>query len=82
MTCEMPLSVPVPAKTAARVAAGSLAKILLEAVGVRVYSHVVRLGGVTVPDTDLPTDIETLSHRCRSQRSALCRFRSHISCHA
>ncbi len=36
-------------ETAARVAAGALAKVLLRAFGVEVRSHVVRIGSVTVP---------------------------------
>jgi chorismate synthase len=37
-------------ETAARVAAGSLAKELLRALGVRVHSHVVQIGSVRAPD--------------------------------
>ena len=37
-------------ETAARVAAGSLAKEFLRAVGVGVYSHVIRIGSVAAPE--------------------------------
>jgi chorismate synthase len=37
-------------ETAARVAAGALAKALLRELGVVVYSHVLRIGSVTAPD--------------------------------
>ncbi len=37
-------------ETAARVAAGGLAKEFLRAVGVSVYSHVIRIGGVSAPE--------------------------------
>jgi chorismate synthase len=37
-------------ETAARVAAGTLARVLLEDLGVQVLSHTVALGGVEVPD--------------------------------
>jgi chorismate synthase len=39
-------------ETAARVAAGALAKVLLREVGVSVYSHVLRIGTVTAPEAD------------------------------
>src|SRR5262245_20975648 len=39
-------------ETAARVAAGALAKVLLREMGVAVYSHVTRIGGVTAPARD------------------------------
>jgi chorismate synthase len=38
-------------ETAARVAAGSVARQLLEAVGVAIASHVVRIGDVAMPDS-------------------------------
>src|SRR4051794_39420248 len=38
-------------ETAARVAAGALAKALLRELGVSVHSHVVRIGSVTAPRT-------------------------------
>jgi chorismate synthase len=37
-------------ETAARVAAGALAKEFLRAVGVGIYSHVIRIGSVSAPD--------------------------------
>jgi chorismate synthase len=39
-------------ETAARVAAGALAKAYLRAMGVDVYSHVTRIGTVTAPERD------------------------------
>ena len=39
-------------ETAARVAAGALAKALLSEFGVRVHSHVLRIGSVTAPERD------------------------------
>src|SRR3954464_3379533 len=39
-------------ETAARVAAGALAKELLSAFGVQVFSHVVRIGSVAAPERD------------------------------
>jgi chorismate synthase len=39
-------------ETAARVAAGALAKEFLAAVGVRVHSHVLRIASVTAPEPD------------------------------
>jgi chorismate synthase len=39
-------------ETAARVAAGALAKAYLRALGVEVYSHVTRIGTVTAPEPD------------------------------
>jgi chorismate synthase len=39
-------------ETAARVAAGALAKELLRAFGVSVYSHVIRIGAVAAPERD------------------------------
>jgi chorismate synthase len=47
-------------ETAARVAAGALAKSLLGAMGVTVFSHVTRIGSVTAPERDdlTPADFE------------------------
>jgi chorismate synthase len=39
-------------ETAARVAAGALAKVYLRAMGVQVFSHVTRIGTVTAPGPD------------------------------
>ena len=39
-------------ETAARVAAGSVARAFLAAVGVSVHSHVIRIGSVTAPDRE------------------------------
>jgi chorismate synthase len=47
-------------ETAARVAAGALAKVLLRELGVQVLSHVTRIGTVTAPQRDdlAPEDFE------------------------
>jgi chorismate synthase len=47
-------------ETAARVAAGALAKALLASLGVTVFSHVTRIGSVTAPERDdlTPADFE------------------------
>ena len=47
-------------ETAARVAAGALAKALLREFGVSVFSHVTRIGSVAAPDRDdlTPADFE------------------------
>jgi len=50
-------------ETAARVVAGTLASQLLAAVGIRVLSHVVNIGGVRVPDgtpAPGPADLERI----------------------
>ncbi len=59
-------------ETAARVAAGALAKQLLSHLGVGVLSHVVRMGDATVKATTLPTmadlaAIDTSEVRCFSK---------------
>ena len=41
-------------ETAARVAAGALAKAFLRALGVSVHSHVLQIGSVTAPEPDSP----------------------------
>src|SRR5262245_30297932 len=49
-------------ETAARVAAGSLAKEFLRALGVSVHSHVIRIASVTAPERDAlgPEDFEAV----------------------
>ncbi len=49
-------------ETAARVAAGALAKVFLRGLGVSVYSHVVRIGSVTAPAGEPagPADFEAV----------------------
>jgi chorismate synthase len=49
-------------ETAARVAAGALAKLLLRRIDVEVVSHVVAMGGVTAPPGNRPTpaDLEAV----------------------
>lgn len=48
-------------ETAARVAAGAIAKRLLAEFGVRVESHVVRIGPVAADVAELPTDINAVA---------------------
>jgi chorismate synthase len=62
-------------ETAARVAAGTLAKELLHAVGVSVYSHVLQMGSVTanVPDDLSPDDFAAVDDspvRCLDPEAA------------
>jgi chorismate synthase len=47
-------------ETAARVAAGALAKAFLRALGVTIYSHVLQIGSVSAPDADslAPADFQ------------------------
>lgn len=47
-------------ETAARVAAGGLAKALLEGLGIRVFSHVTTLGGISVSESELPESYEEI----------------------
>jgi chorismate synthase len=47
-------------ETAARVAAGAVAKALLRAVGIDIVSHVTRLGGISVPAEQLPADLSKI----------------------
>ena len=49
-------------ETAARVAAGALAKAFLRTLGVRVFSHVTRIGAVTAPEPAelAPADFESV----------------------
>jgi len=56
-------------ETAARVAAGTLAKLLLRALGVELVSHVVQLGAVRTKSTERPTaadlaDVDASEVRC------------------
>jgi chorismate synthase len=53
-------------ETAARVAAGGVAKALLRALGIQVFSHVITLGGITVDETTLPSDWTALQERAES----------------
>lgn len=50
-------------ETAARVAAGGIAKALLEPLGIRIFSHVVTLGGVTVSEEELTDDYDAIWER-------------------
>jgi chorismate synthase len=50
-------------ETTARVAAGALAKRLLDEFGVEIGSHVVSLGGIRVPRVQLPTPLNEASDR-------------------
>jgi chorismate synthase len=62
-------------ETAARVAAGAVAKELLRAFGVSVHSHVLRIGSVTAPERDDlgPDDFEAVDDspvRCLDEAAA------------
>ena len=62
-------------ETAARVAAGALAKVLLRELGVVVHSHVLRIGGVAAPERDElgPGDFERVDEspvRCLDEDSS------------
>jgi chorismate synthase len=50
-------------ETTARVAAGALAKRLLDEFGVEIGSHVVSLGGISVPRRELPVPLNQASDR-------------------
>jgi chorismate synthase len=50
-------------ETTARVAAGALAKRLLDEFGVEIGSHVISLGGIQVPRVDLPVPLNAASDR-------------------
>src|SRR6185503_11770869 len=61
-------------ETTSRVAAGALARFLLEAVGVQVRSHVVRIGRAAVAETVLPWEaldaVEESPVRCVDEADA------------
>ena len=50
-------------ETTARVAAGALAKRLLDEFGVEIGSHVISLGGIQVPRVELPVPLNPASDR-------------------
>ncbi|HKP48585.1 MAG TPA: chorismate synthase, partial [Gemmatimonadales bacterium] len=50
-------------ETTARVAAGALAKRLLDEFGIEIGSHVVSLGGIEVPRAELPVPLNPASDR-------------------
>jgi chorismate synthase len=50
-------------ETTARVAAGALAKRLLDEFGVEIGSHVISLGGIQVPKVELPVPLNPASDR-------------------
>ncbi|MBY0405759.1 MAG: chorismate synthase, partial [Cyanobacteria bacterium] len=50
-------------ETAARVATGAVAKELLKAFGIELFSHVIALGGVRVPLDELTIEMEALKKR-------------------
>jgi chorismate synthase len=50
-------------ETTARVAAGALARRLLDEFGVEIGSHVTSIGGVRVPTTELPVPLNSASDR-------------------
>src|SRR5918997_5637742 len=62
-------------ETTARVAAGALAKVFLRALGVTVFSHVVRIGAVAAPERDAlqPADFDRVDEspvRCLDDEAA------------
>jgi chorismate synthase len=50
-------------ETAARVATGAVAKELLKAFGIELFSHVIALGGIRVPLDELTIEMEALKNR-------------------
>jgi chorismate synthase len=72
-------------ETAARVAAGAVAKALLRSLDMDVMSHVVKLGGLAIPPDSLPTDFYSLRNRaeandlrCGADDAFLAEVRQHI----
>lgn len=72
-------------ETAARVAAGAVAKALLSEFDVTVFSHVTQLGGLNVEVKDLPESFQELHARaeandlrCGAKDEALQKIREHI----
>lgn len=73
-------------ETAARVAAGSVARKLLEALGVEIVSHVTKLGGIAVPPSEYPPTLAALRQRvesndlrCGGSDETLARIRERIT---
>jgi chorismate synthase len=51
-------------ESAARVAIGAVAKLFLAQLGIEVLSHVIAVGNVSIPDTEVPWEqIKTLAHK-------------------
>lgn len=72
-------------ETAARVAAGGVAKCLLEALGIHIYSHVTVMGGVTVSRDELPEGHEAVEaraedndFRCAGSDETLARMKTRV----
>ncbi|MGE0200570.1 MAG: chorismate synthase [Candidatus Melainabacteria bacterium] len=72
-------------ETAARVAAGGVARCLLAALGIRIFSHVTVLGGIRVDRSELPADlnaladlVETNDLRCGASEATQARIRTVI----
>lgn len=53
-------------ETAARVAAGAVAKAMLAPFGVHIFSHMTTLGGLSVNAADLPATLDALEARAES----------------
>lgn len=53
-------------ETAARVAAGAVAKQLLQALGIHIFSHVTVLGGIEIPASEYPDTFEALAERAEN----------------
>lgn len=72
-------------ETAARVAAGSFARLLLEQFGIRIYSHVLVLGGVSVSAEELPQTNKAIEERaeanefrCAGSEETLARMKARV----
>ena len=72
-------------ETAARVAAGAIARSLLDELGITMVSHVTKLGGITISPDEIPSDFETLKERvesndlrCGASDDKLAEIRKHI----
>jgi len=78
-------------ETAARVAAGGIAKALLRACGIEVLSHVTKLGGIGIPQSELPASnlstqdwlafqakVEANDLRCAGSETTQAQIRTYI----
>jgi chorismate synthase len=72
-------------ETAARVAAGGIAKAFLKQFGIEIFSHVTLLGGIRVPVAEMPQDWQALRERvegndlrCAGSDKTLQAIRDHI----
>ncbi len=56
-------------KTAARVAVGALAQIILEEFGIEIFSHITRIGPASVNKNDLPQDYTKLREQAEDSET-------------